>query len=178
VKATTEADDPTLAHPWSLALPRYDEAVIRLLTASEAPEVAVFYAEIRRDTVPAIHTVDEIAEWIVTRLLPRGSSFVWEEEGTLLAWLDVHDGWVNQLFCRRDATGRGLGRRLLDFAKDLSPHGLQLYTFQVNDGARRFYAREGFIVYAREGFIEVEWGDGSGNEESEPDVRMTWSPAP
>lgn len=144
--------------------------VIRPLTASDAHEVAAFYVDIRMDAVPAIHTIDDIAEWIATRLLPRGSSFVWAEEDVLLGWLDVHDGWVNQLFCRRGATGRGLGRRLLDFAKDRSPEGLQLYTFQVNDGARRFYAREGFI--------EVEWGDGSGNEESEPDVRMTWSPAP
>ena len=32
--------------------------------------------------------------------------------------------------------------------------------------ARRFYAREGFV--------EVDWTDGAGNEEHEPDVRCRW----
>ena len=40
---------------------------------------------------------------------------------------------------------------------------LRLWTFQRNAGARRFYERNRFIA--------VEFGDGSGNEEGEPDVR-------
>ena len=28
--------------------------------------------------------------------------------------------------------------------------------------------------YAREGFVEVDWTDGAGNEEHEPDVRCRW----
>ena len=41
---------------------------------------------------------------------------------------------------------------------------LQLWTFQVNDRARAFYARHGFR--------EVELTDGATNEEHEPDVRL------
>jgi hypothetical protein len=40
---------------------------------------------------------------------------------------------------------------------------LRLYTFQCNQGARRFYERHGFIA--------VAFGDGSSNEEGEPDIR-------
>ena len=40
---------------------------------------------------------------------------------------------------------------------------LRLYTFQSNEGARRFYERHGFAA--------VAFGDGSDNEEREPDVR-------
>jgi RimJ/RimL family protein N-acetyltransferase len=40
---------------------------------------------------------------------------------------------------------------------------LRLYTFQCNEGARRFYERNGFTA--------VAFGDGSGNEEGEPDIR-------
>lgn len=147
---------------------RYDGPVIRSMIATDAPEIAAFYVDIRRDTVPLIHEVDEVVLWMIDRLLPRGSSFVWEEDGKLLAWLDTHEGWIDQLYCRRGATGRGLGTRLLEFAKARSHEGLELYTFLVNTGARRFYAREGFA--------EVGWGDGSGNEEGEPDVRMVWTP--
>ena len=40
---------------------------------------------------------------------------------------------------------------------------VKLWTFQRNAGARRFYERNGFVA--------VEFGDGTGNEEREPDVR-------
>jgi hypothetical protein len=43
-----------------------------------------------------------------------------------------------------------------------------LWTFQANAPARRFYERHGFGA--------VEFGDGSGNEEGEPDVRYVWEP--
>jgi len=57
---------------------------------------------------------------------------------------------------------------LLARAREERPAGLQLWTFQVNDEARRFYGREGFV--------EVEHTDGAGNEEGEPDVRLEWRP--
>jgi RimJ/RimL family protein N-acetyltransferase len=40
---------------------------------------------------------------------------------------------------------------------------LRLYTFARNEGARRFYERHGFAP--------VAFGDGSANQEGEPDVR-------
>jgi ribosomal protein S18 acetylase RimI-like enzyme len=52
-------------------------------------------------------------------------------------------------------------------AKELRPAGLQLWTFQVNTPACRFYERHGFVEAGRT--------DGSGNEEREPDVRYSWS---
>ena len=47
--------------------------------------------------------------------------------------------------------------------------GLELWTFQVNARARRFYERNDFV--------EAELTDGSGNEEREPDVRYVWRPS-
>jgi ribosomal protein S18 acetylase RimI-like enzyme len=43
---------------------------------------------------------------------------------------------------------------------------IRLYTFQENDGARRFYERHGFRA--------IEFGDGSNNEENCPDVLYEW----
>ena len=48
------------------------------------------------------------------------------------------------------------------------PDGFSLWTFQKNEGARRFYERHGFDA--------VELTDGSGNMEREPDVRYAWRP--
>lgn len=62
-------------------------------------------------------------------------------------------------------TGAGIGEVLLAQAKRLRPRGLQLWTFQSNTGARRFYERHGFVA--------VEQTDGD-NEEGAPDVRYEW----
>jgi hypothetical protein len=44
---------------------------------------------------------------------------------------------------------------------------LQLWTFQRNLGARRFYEARGFEL--------VEGTDGARNEEKEPDARYLWA---
>ena len=64
--------------------------------------------------------------------------------------------------------GRGVGDRFVALAKERRPDGLSLWTFQANTPAHRFYERHGFTA--------VEWTDGAGNEEREPDVRYVWRP--
>ncbi len=141
--------------------------MIRPLHPSEASIVAEFYHDIRKDTVPVFHDIQGIKWYIESFLLPRWSSFVYEENGEILGWVDVHQGMLNQLYCKRGHTGKGIGKQLLDFAKSREPGGLQLWTFQLNGSARRFYGREGFH--------EVELTDGANNEEKQPDVRMVWN---
>jgi GNAT superfamily N-acetyltransferase len=140
--------------------------MIRLAIPEDAAAIAEFVVDIRNDTVPMIHEVGGVEWYIVNRLIDRGSSFVYIENNEILGWVDVHDDWLDQLYCRRGSTGRGIGKALLDFAKSRAPGGLQLWTFQVNTGARNFYAREGFV--------EVELTNGQNCEEKQPDVRMEW----
>lgn len=117
---------------------------------------------------PAAHTDGEVRGWIRDDLIPGGTAWVAEDGGRVVGLLAVASGWVDQLYVDPDAHGRGIGRALLAHAQALQPAGLQLWTFQVNDRARRFYARNGFT--------EVELTDGAGNEERQPDVRMAWRP--
>lgn len=142
--------------------------MIRPATPADATEIAAFYHDIRLDTVPLVHSVHDVAVWIRDVLVMRGTSYVLDLDG-LVGWLDVRDGWVDQLYIRRGRTGQGHGKVLLDEAKAKCPSGLRLYTFQVNDGARRFYAREGFS--------EIGFGDGAANEEGQPDVLLQWNPS-
>ena len=139
---------------------------IRPATASDALEIACFYEDIRRDTVPVVHSVSEIADWLVSHRISQGSSYIWIDRDEILGWVDVSGDDLDQLYVRRGRTGQGIGRQLLEFAKAASPGRLVLYTFQVNEGARRFYRREGFV--------ETAFGDGSMNEEGAPDVKMEW----
>ena len=64
-----------------------------------------------------------------------------------------------------DWTGEGVGSRLVDLAKEQRPDGLDLWTFQSNTRARRFYERHGFT--------EIERTEGD-NEEGAPDVHYRW----
>jgi hypothetical protein len=58
---------------------------------------------------------------------------------------------------------------LLEHVKDLCPERLELWVFQRNEGARRFYERHGFEL--------VRLTDGAGNMEREPDALYEWRPS-
>jgi GNAT superfamily N-acetyltransferase len=75
-------------------------------------------------------------------------------------------GWIDQLYLHPRAVGLGLGSAFVAQAKETLGAPIRLYTFQANDGARRFYERHGFRAIA--------FGDGSGNEERCPDVLYEW----
>jgi hypothetical protein len=58
-----------------------------------------------------------------------------------------------------------VGAALLDRAKAQRSGGLTLWTFVANEGARRFYARQGFV--------EIGRSEGE-NEEGLPDLLFRW----
>jgi GNAT superfamily N-acetyltransferase len=115
---------------------------------------------------PAAHTDDEVRAWVREHLLRATETWVAEREGTVVGFLSLGDGWVEQLYVLPEWSGAGIGSRLIALAKERQPDGLQLWTFVVNAGARRFYERHGFVA--------VETTDGSGNEERQPDLRYVW----
>lgn len=143
---------------------------IRAATAEDAPAVADLLLRARRAAVPAIpplvHDDDDVRRWTREVLLP--SCEVWladDDDGTLVGVLALEGDWVDQLYLEPTHTGRGIGTLLLDHAKARRPGGLDLWAFQSNTGARRFYERHGFVA--------VGTTDGD-NEEGEPDVRYRW----
>jgi GNAT superfamily N-acetyltransferase len=103
---------------------------------------------------------------VAEHLLPETETWVAELDGAVVAFCSLREGWLEQLYVAPGHTGGGIGSRLIVLAKERQPAGLQLWTFQVNTGARRFYERHGFRA--------VEITDGAGNEERQPDVRYAW----
>ena len=75
------------------------------------------------------------------------------------------EGWIDQLYVLPTAQRRGVGKDLLQVAQNAFDR-LQLWTFQRNAPARRFYEARGFAL--------IQQTDGARNEEKEPDALYLW----
>jgi 8-oxo-dGTP pyrophosphatase MutT (NUDIX family)/N-acetylglutamate synthase-like GNAT family acetyltransferase len=151
---------------------------VRRATERDAWAIAEVFLRSRAFALPSVkvvHAEDEVRTWWRDDALSRYETWVAVDGRGEVAGLLALDaggerrGWVEQLYVDPAWIGQGVGTQLLARARQERPEGLQLWTFQVNDEARRFYAREGLV--------EVELTDGAGNEEAEPDVRLEWRPS-
>jgi GNAT superfamily N-acetyltransferase len=144
---------------------------LRRATAEDAPAVAEVFLGSFHATYefPLAHSDDEVRGWIRDGLIPDHEVWVAHEDGAVVAMLALAPGWVEQLYVAPERLGEGVGSRLVELAKQRQPDGLQLWTFQVNERARRFYERHGFVA--------AEMTDGRANQERQPDVRYEWMPA-
>jgi len=136
----------------------------------ETTAVADLYIEARATTLPRVkrvHNKAEIHAWMRDVVFPRRSIRIAQAGDEIVGFAARDGAWLEQLYVRPGWTGRGIGRELLDIviveARMVTPV-LRLNTFQCNAGARRFYERNGFVA--------VAFGDGSDNEEREPDIRF------
>lgn len=90
----------------------------------------------------------------------------WEGD-VVVGYLALRGSYVDRLYVDPSAQGRGVGGRLLAFAKTRCPLGLELHTHQQNVRARTFYERAGFHA--------VKFGV-SPAPELVPDVEYHWRP--
>ena len=143
---------------------------IRRASPDDASAVATVFLDSFHATYdfPLAHTDDEVRGWVRDQLIPEHETWVAVDDGRVVALLALAPGWIEQLYVAPDRLGEGIGGRLAELAKTRQPEGLELWTFQVNDRARRFYERHGFVA--------EEETDGRGNEERQPDVRYRWRP--
>ncbi|MEV6941537.1 GNAT family N-acetyltransferase [Streptomyces sp. NPDC051172] len=121
-------------------------------------------------TVVSPRSADDVRNYFRDVVVPLRETWVADTgaEGGIVGVMVLHDDELSQLYLRPDWRGRGIGDRFVALAKERRPGGLSLWTFQVNKPAHRFYERHGFVA--------VEYTDGSGNEEQEPDVQYVWRP--
>ncbi|MGW2636107.1 N-acetyltransferase family protein [Streptomyces sp. NPDC001348] len=145
--------------------------MLRRATASDAAAAADVWLRSFAAALPTVvrpHSDDEVRAYFRDVVVPLRETWVAEETGTVVGMMVLQDELLSQLYLDPDRRGRGIGDRFVALAKERSPQGLTLWTFQVNKPAHRFYERHGFVA--------VEFTDGSGNEEREPDVRYVWRP--
>lgn len=149
-----------------------DKILLRRADAADAPAVAEIWLRSYAAALPKVrraHSDEAVRAWIRNIVVPQYETWVAVADSAVRGMLALHDDWVEQLYLDPQWRGRGLGDRFIELAKQRRPDGLQLWTFQVNPPACRFYERHGFV--------EAERTDGSANEEREPDIRYVWHPA-
>ena len=114
--------------------------------------------------MPALHSEAEAISFC-GEMIDRGWVTVAGRGRDVHGFLARDGQQVHALYVAPEACGQGIGKALLDAAK-VGQLRLQLQTFQANDGARRFYRREGFAETAR--------SDGAHNDEGLPDITFEW----
>ena len=143
----------------------------RRATAADAHEVATVYIASRRGAaayLPTVGTDDEIRAFVIHQMVPERETWVAEDGERIVAVLTLHGDEVDQFYVAPGEQRRGVGDAMLAHAKRLRPAGLQLWAFQRNAPARRFYEARGFIA--------KKFTDGATNMEREADVLYQWMP--
>ncbi len=150
------------------------EVVLRRAVPADARAAADVWLRSFTAALPTVvrpRTDDEVRGYFREVVVPLRETWVAEaagEGGGIVGVMVLNGEELSQLYLAPDWRGHGIGDRFVSLAKERSPRGLTLWTFQVNKAAHRFYERHGFVA--------VEHTDGSANEEREPDVRYVWRP--
>ena len=143
---------------------------LRRATDADAEQAADVFITSRDTALPTVnfpYAQESVRRYVRDVFIGKTEAWVAVDGDRVVAVMSLVPGWVEQLYVATASQGQGIGHRLLDLAKDRSDGELQLWTFQVNARARRFYERNGFTI--------AELTDGEGNQEREPDVRYVWS---
>jgi GNAT superfamily N-acetyltransferase len=140
----------------------------RPATVNDAAAIArVFSSSLRLLTfLPKLHTDEEDRAFVENVVLKECAVTVAEAAKGIVAFLAQHGEEVRFLYTHPDFIGAGAGSLLIDIAKQSGETALELWCFQANVRARRFYERHGFKA--------IQFTDGRDNEEKTPDVLYRW----
>jgi GNAT superfamily N-acetyltransferase len=130
----------------------------------------LFRASYRLQTLlPMLHTIEQYRWFVANVMLKECAVTVAEDDTGIISFLAQQGEEVRQLYTRPDRIGRGAGTQLIEAAKSSGVAALELWCFQANTRARRFYEASGFRA--------IRFTDGADNEERMPDVRYRWERA-
>jgi len=141
---------------------------LRRATDQNAAAIAELFHDSYRllTLLPRLHTIEGYRRFVGNVMLKECAVTLAEDDTGIVAFLARRDREVRQLYTRPDRTGRGAGTLLIEPAKASGVAALELWCFQANTLARRFYEARGFRA--------TRMTDGADNEERTPDVRYRW----
>jgi GNAT superfamily N-acetyltransferase len=141
---------------------------LRRLGPQDMDEVALLHRVAFDAAMPwlaGLHTPDEDRAYFHDHVHASCEVFGAAADGRLLGFIAWRVGFIDQLYVLPQMQGRGIGTALLCAAQSRFAR-VELWTFQRNLRARRFYEARGFTL--------TELTDGSRNDEKEPDALYLW----
>jgi ribosomal protein S18 acetylase RimI-like enzyme len=147
---------------------RYVRHVIRRATSDDTSAISDVFVRTRDEMTYLPRIPEHVRPLLGGLFVERAELWVVHEEGRVVGFAGVSGSELTHLYIDPSAQDRGVGSALLDHVKGLCPDRLELWVFQENEGARRFYERHGFEL--------VRLTDGAGNMEREPDALYEWRP--
>jgi len=146
------------------------ELVIREYEPQDFDAVTILWRISREKSVPEFqmmkgHGCYEDQNYFQDHILKENQLWVVQVNNHPVAFMAMNGDFIDQLYIHPDYWRRGIGQRLIEFARERSPEHLWLYTLQVNVNARAFYEKNGFVA---------EKFGVSPPPESEPDVEYHW----
>ncbi|WDZ75725.1 GNAT family N-acetyltransferase [Ensifer adhaerens] len=116
--------------------------------------------------MPRVHDHADVEHYYADTVFAERRVLLAEDAGKIAGFLSLSDDHhVTALYVDASHRGAGIGTRLIEAAKALSPDELSLWTFEHNREAQLFYEHQGFEVVRRT--------DGD-NEEQLPDILYRW----
>lgn len=111
------------------------------------------------------HTEEEKRDCFFNTILIENDIWIANDDEKIFGFLAMSGEYIDRLYIHPMFHRQGIGTKLLNHAKEISPRRLRLFTHQKNDGAMAFYEKHGFTV--------LRFGT-SPPPESEPDVEYGW----
>lgn len=124
--------------------------MIRTFQKTDLPQTAELWLNANLEAhsfIPASYWTDHLEE--VKEAFLHSELYVWEENGQLLGFIGLSGSYIAGLFVHRHARSRGIGRKLLDAAKE-QKNCLHLQVYEKNAAAIKFYQREHFQIQSRQ----------------------------
>ena len=146
------------------------DLALRPATVDDLPAVAELHLAARHGAggafPPPVHPDDEARAWVAGWDLTAYDVWVAEHGGEPAGYARWTATWLDDLYVRPEAQGRGVGSALFDLVTARRAGGFCLWVFESNQPAREFYRHRGCL--------ELERTDGTANEERAPDIRVAW----
>lgn len=140
------------------AEPKDARAVVEIFTRARAEMMYL----------PVVHSAAE-TDGFFTAMVRAGDIWIAKLDATVAGFMEIKGGWLHHLYVAPDFQNRGIGKALLDKAKQESREGIALWVFEDNTDAMRFYEREGFSLQEKRTKAQAT------NEENLPDRKYIWS---
>ena len=138
--------------------------MIRKLQKADLNDVAYLWL----DTNLKAHDFISADYWntnfeFVKEILPQAEVYVYENDKKIQGFIGLNVEYIEGIFVAVEMQSRGIGKLLLDYAKDRKSK-LLLKVYQKNTRAVRFYQREGFEIQS----------EGVDDDTGEKDYAMIW----